>query len=161
MSKTQNGGRPSSDYDIPVDMEKQICMIQLDLEIYTEITDEGKMLPIYYFPFTTNGECGGYASIDSKPTASFTKSLQIRRRKHRPFGFHTKGRKHIFSTIQENRHIRTEQLNNETYFVGKDVAEALGYERATKAIQDHVDLDDKDEVPIQDSIGRIWYRIGT
>lgn len=51
--------------------------------------------------------------------------------------------------------IRTVQLNNETYFVGKDVAEALGYERATKAIQDHVDDDDKDEVPIQDSIGRM------
>lgn len=51
--------------------------------------------------------------------------------------------------------IRTVQLNNETYFVGKDVAEALGYERATKAIQDHVDSDDKDEVPIQDSIGRM------
>lgn len=51
--------------------------------------------------------------------------------------------------------IRTVQLNNETYFVGKDVAEALGYERAIKAIQDHVDDDDKDEVPIQDSIGRM------
>lgn len=26
-------------------------------------------------------------------------------------------------------------------------------ERATKAIQDHVDVDDRDEVPVQDSIG--------
>lgn len=51
--------------------------------------------------------------------------------------------------------IRTVQLNNETYFVGKDIATALGYERATKAIQDHVDADDKDEIPIQDSIGRM------
>lgn len=51
--------------------------------------------------------------------------------------------------------IRTVQLNNETYFVGKDVATALGYERATKAIQDHVDAEDKDVVPIQDSIGRM------
>lgn len=56
---------------------------------------------------------------------------------------------------EEFGEIRTVQLNNETYFVGKDVAEALGYERATKAIQDHVDSDDKDEVPIQDSIGRM------
>lgn len=33
---------------------------------------------------------------------------------------------------------------------------ALGYERATKAIQDHVDAEDKDdEIPIRDSIGRI------
>lgn len=56
---------------------------------------------------------------------------------------------------EEFGEIRTVQLNNETYFVGKDVAEALGYERATKAIQDHVDSDDKDEVPIRDSIGRM------
>lgn len=58
-------------------------------------------------------------------------------------------------TNEEFGEIRTVQLNNETYFVGKDVAEALGYERATKAIQDHVDSDDKDEVPIRDSIGRM------
>ena len=43
----------------------------------------------------------------------------------------------------------------EPWFVGKDVAEVLGYERATKAIQDHVDEDDKDAVPVQDSIGRM------
>lgn len=56
---------------------------------------------------------------------------------------------------QEFGQIRIVQLNNETYFVGKDVATALGYERATKAIQDHVDEEDKDVVPIQDSIGRM------
>lgn len=41
------------------------------------------------------------------------------------------------------------------WFVGKDVAEVLGYERTTKAIKDHVDEEDIDEVPIQDSIGRM------
>lgn len=51
--------------------------------------------------------------------------------------------------------IRTVTINGEPYFVGKDIAEALGYERATKAILDHVDNDDKDEVLIQDSIGRM------
>lgn len=51
--------------------------------------------------------------------------------------------------------IRTVSIDNEPWFVGKDVATALGYERATKAIQDHVDFEDKDEVPIQDSIGRM------
>lgn len=51
--------------------------------------------------------------------------------------------------------IRTVDINGEIWFVGKDVANALGYERATKAIQDHVDNDDKDAVPIQDSIGRM------
>lgn len=50
--------------------------------------------------------------------------------------------------------VRTVLINNEPYFVGKDVAEVLGYERPTKAVQDHVDQEDKDEVPIQDSIGR-------
>lgn len=45
-------------------------------------------------------------------------------------------------------------IDNEPYFVGKDVAEVLGYERPTKAIHDHVDEEDKDVVPIQDSIGR-------
>ena len=39
--------------------------------------------------------------------------------------------------------IRTVQLNNEIYFVGKDVADALGYERADNAIRVHVDDEDK------------------
>ena len=51
--------------------------------------------------------------------------------------------------------IRTLTIDDEPYFVGKDVAEVLGYERPTKAIQDHVDEEDKDAVPIQDSIGRM------
>lgn len=43
----------------------------------------------------------------------------------------------------------------EPWFVGKDAASILGYERPTKAIQDHVDIDDRDAVPIRDSIGRM------
>ena len=39
--------------------------------------------------------------------------------------------------------IRTVQLNNETYFVGKDIAEALGYTNSRKAIADHVSEEDK------------------
>lgn len=39
--------------------------------------------------------------------------------------------------------IRTVQLNNDIYFVGKDVAEALGYERADNAIRNHIEEDDK------------------
>lgn len=50
--------------------------------------------------------------------------------------------------------VRTLTINNEPYFVGKDVADVLGYERPTKAIQDHIDDEDKDVAPIQDSIGR-------
>lgn len=39
--------------------------------------------------------------------------------------------------------IRTIVKNNKIWFVGKDVAEALGYELARKAISDHVDNEDK------------------
>ena len=46
------------------------------------------------------------------------------------------------------------EKQDEVWFVGKDVAESLGYKRPTKAIQDHIDMEDKDEVLIQDSIGR-------
>ena len=41
------------------------------------------------------------------------------------------------------------------WFVGKDVAEALGYSNTRKALADHVDGEDKtDGVTIRDSIGR-------
>lgn len=39
--------------------------------------------------------------------------------------------------------IRTVQLNNETYFVGKDVAEALGYANPKNAVPTHVSDEDK------------------
>lgn len=39
--------------------------------------------------------------------------------------------------------IRSLEINNEPYFVGKDIAEILGYERADNAIRNHVDEDDK------------------
>lgn len=39
--------------------------------------------------------------------------------------------------------IRTVTINNEPWFVGKDVAEALGYSNSRKALSDHVHDDDK------------------
>ena len=39
--------------------------------------------------------------------------------------------------------VRTVMVNNEPWFVGKDIANALGYERDTKAVVDHVDDDDR------------------
>ena len=39
--------------------------------------------------------------------------------------------------------IRTLEINGETYFVGKDVATALGYKETAKAVREHVDADDK------------------
>lgn len=51
--------------------------------------------------------------------------------------------------------VRTIMINSEPYFVGKDVAQVLGYSNTRKALIDHVDSDDKtDGVPIRDSIGR-------
>lgn len=49
--------------------------------------------------------------------------------------------------------IRTVQLNNETYFVGRDVANALGYSKARNAIAIHVSDDDKKDAPIQGTLG--------
>ncbi len=39
--------------------------------------------------------------------------------------------------------VRTVILNDEPWFVGKDVAEILGYRNPNEAIQDHVDTEDK------------------
>ena len=39
--------------------------------------------------------------------------------------------------------IRTILIDNQPYFVGKDVAETLGYTNTNKAIKDHVDEEDK------------------
>lgn len=54
----------------------------------------------------------------------------------------------------KGNNVRTVQIDNTPYFVGNDVANVLGYSRSRKAIQDHVDNDDKCDVPIQDAIGR-------
>lgn len=51
--------------------------------------------------------------------------------------------------------MRTVTINDEPWFVGKDVADVLGYANPRKAIIDHVDKEDKtDGVTIRDSIGR-------
>jgi prophage antirepressor-like protein len=48
--------------------------------------------------------------------------------------------------------VRTVQLNNETYFVGKDVAEALGFTNPRDAIKTHVFDEDKG-VEVIDTLG--------
>ena len=53
--------------------------------------------------------------------------------------------------------IRTVEVKGEPWFVGKDVATALGYSNPRKALADHVDDEDKlqdDGVTIRDPIGR-------
>lgn len=51
--------------------------------------------------------------------------------------------------------VRTVTINGEPWFVGKDVAAALGYEKERGAIQSHVDSDDALKWGITDSMGRV------
>lgn len=52
-----------------------------------------------------------------------------------------------------NNQVRTLLINNEPYFVGKDVAEVLGYAKPRNAIAKHVDDEDKKDAPIQGDLG--------
>lgn len=59
--------------------------------------------------------------------------------------------------------VRTTTIDDEVWFVGKDVAEALKYENPQKALRDHVDDEDRimgerNATPsIKDSLGRTQY----
>lgn len=55
--------------------------------------------------------------------------------------------------FNENQ-IRTLLINNEPYFIGKDVANILAYNEPHKAITRHVDEDDRMKHPIIDELGR-------
>lgn len=50
----------------------------------------------------------------------------------------------------ENNQVRTLLINDEPWFVGKDVAEILGYSNPRDALSKHVDSEDKDSVAIHD-----------
>lgn len=54
---------------------------------------------------------------------------------------------------EEFGEIRTVTIDNEPWFVGKDVAEALGYLKARNAISAHVSDEDKKDAPIQGAQG--------
>lgn len=55
---------------------------------------------------------------------------------------------------QEFGEIRSLEINNEPYFVGKDVATILVYNEPHKAIKRHVDEDDRMKYPVIDKLGR-------
>jgi anti-repressor protein len=58
-------------------------------------------------------------------------------------------------TNSEFGSIRSITINDEPWFIGKDIAQTLGYTNPRKAVIDHVDPEDKmDGVTIRDSIGR-------
>lgn len=55
---------------------------------------------------------------------------------------------------EEFGEIRSLEINNKPYFVGKDIAETLIYKEPHKAIVNHVDEDDRIKYPITDELGR-------
>ena len=59
----------------------------------------------------------------------------------------------IFNS-EEFGDIRTVTIDNEPWFVGKDVAEALEYNEPHKAIARHISDDDRMKHPVTDSTGR-------
>lgn len=54
----------------------------------------------------------------------------------------------------EGNEVRTLKINDEPYFVGKDVASILGYSNTRDALNKHVDSEDKNTVAIHDGITR-------
>lgn len=54
----------------------------------------------------------------------------------------------------EGNEVRTLKVNDEPYFVGKDVASTLGYSNTRDALNKHVDSEDKNTVAIHDGITR-------
>lgn len=54
---------------------------------------------------------------------------------------------------EEFGEVRTVTIDGEPWFVGKDVAEALGYSKARNAISAHVSDEDKKDAPIQGTLG--------
>lgn len=59
----------------------------------------------------------------------------------------------IFSNAEFGQ-VRTMAINNEPWFVGKDVASALGYEKATDAVRKHVNEDDRGISKIETPSGK-------
>lgn len=54
----------------------------------------------------------------------------------------------------EGNQVRTLEVKNEPWLVGKDVAEILGYKNTRDALAKHVDVEDKNSVAIHDGITR-------
>lgn len=57
--------------------------------------------------------------------------------------------------VFHGQEVRTVTINNEPWFVGKDVADILGYSKSRNAIALHVDEDDALKQGITDNLGRL------
>lgn len=52
----------------------------------------------------------------------------------------------------KGNNVRTLLIDDEPYFIGKDVAKVLGYKNTRDALNKHVDCEDKNTVAIHDGI---------
>ena len=59
------------------------------------------------------------------------------------FPIWNKNRKEQYERNFKGHEVRTVTINNEPYFVGKDVAEILGYSNSKDALSKHVETEDK------------------
>lgn len=59
----------------------------------------------------------------------------------------------VFNSVEFGS-IRTAKINNDIYFVGKDVADALGYVDTNKAVSMHVD--DEDKKTQRQNVAEFW-----
>lgn len=62
----------------------------------------------------------------------------------------------IFNNDQFGQ-IRTFMQNGEPWFVAKDISNILGYQNSSKAINDHVDIDDKLNNETLSSLGQLYF----
>lgn len=60
----------------------------------------------------------------------------------------------ITSYVFDGSNVRTLVIDGQPYFVGKDIAEILGYANTRDALSKHVDSEDKNTVAIHDGIKR-------
>ena len=50
---------------------------------------------------------------------------------------------------EESGEIRSIEIENEPYFIGKEIAEILGYKNGSRDINRHIDEEDRAVVPIR------------
>lgn len=104
--------------------------------------DDNKQISLFdYMQNKNNSSASSSTSTASAPEVTVFKNLV-----HPEFG-----------------ELRTVEIDGEPWFVGKDVAAALGYADATKAVRNHVEKEDKimgvqnGSPSIRDNFGRIQY----
>ena len=61
----------------------------------------------------------------------------------------------LIFTSAEFGQVRTVTINDEPYFVGKDITNALGFKDSVNALKQHVELDDVVKHHLTDSLGRL------